>query len=82
MEDFRIDFEDGYGHRPDEEEDGHARSAAEELAAGMAAGTLPLSQGSGSNRSRASCIGARCAPLIFSSPPPWRRGGLLPPVSW
>ncbi|HEX2404259.1 MAG TPA: aldolase/citrate lyase family protein, partial [Acidimicrobiia bacterium] len=41
VEDFRIDFEDGYGHRPDEEEDGHARSAAEELAAGMAAGTLP-----------------------------------------
>jgi citrate lyase beta subunit len=41
VEDFRIDFEDGYGHRPDEEEDGHARSAAEELAEGMAAGTLP-----------------------------------------
>jgi citrate lyase beta subunit len=41
VEDFRIDFEDGYGHRPDEEEDGHARSAAEELAAGMTAGTLP-----------------------------------------
>jgi citrate lyase beta subunit len=41
VEDFRIDFEDGYGHRPDDEEDGHARSAAGELAAGMAAGTLP-----------------------------------------
>jgi citrate lyase beta subunit len=41
VEDFRIDFEDGYGHRPDEEEDGHARSAATELAAGSAAGTLP-----------------------------------------
>jgi citrate lyase beta subunit len=41
VEDFRIDFEDGYGHRPDEEEDGHARSAAGELAAGMKAGTLP-----------------------------------------
>ena len=25
VEDFRIDFEDGYGHRPDAEEDGHAR---------------------------------------------------------
>src|ERR1051325_4672721 len=24
VEDFRIDFEDGYGHRPDDEEDGHA----------------------------------------------------------
>ncbi|MET0565821.1 MAG: phosphoenolpyruvate kinase, partial [Acidimicrobiia bacterium] len=41
VEDFRIDFEDGYGHRSDEEEDGHARSAAEELAAGMIAGSLP-----------------------------------------
>lgn len=41
VEDFRIDFEDGYGHRPDDEEDGHARSAAIELAAGMKAGTLP-----------------------------------------
>jgi len=41
VEDFRIDFEDGYGHRPDAEEDGHARSAAEELATGMTAGTLP-----------------------------------------
>jgi citrate lyase beta subunit len=41
VEDFRIDFEDGYGHRPDEEEDGHARSAALELATGMAQGTLP-----------------------------------------
>jgi citrate lyase beta subunit len=41
VEDFRIDFEDGYGHRPDEEEDGHARSAGTELATGMKAGTLP-----------------------------------------
>ena len=41
VEDFRIDFEDGYGHRPDEEEDGHARSAAVELASGMKTGTLP-----------------------------------------
>ncbi|CAN5484372.1 aldolase/citrate lyase family protein [soil metagenome] len=40
VEDFRIDFEDGYGTRPDAEEDGHAASAAEEVAKGMAAGTL------------------------------------------
>jgi hypothetical protein len=40
VEDFRIDFEDGYGNRPDEEEDGHAESAASEVAAGMEAGTL------------------------------------------
>lgn len=41
VEDFRIDFEDGYGHRPDEEEDGHAASAALEVATGMENGTLP-----------------------------------------
>ncbi len=41
MEDFRIDFEDGYGNRPDAEEDGHAVSAAEEVARGMREGTLP-----------------------------------------
>lgn len=41
VEDFRIDFEDGYGNRPDDEEDGHAASAAAEVAEGMAAGTLP-----------------------------------------
>jgi len=41
VEDFRLDFEDGYGNRPDAEEDGHAASAAREMAAGMKAGTLP-----------------------------------------
>jgi len=41
VEDFRIDFEDGYGNRPDAEEDGHAIAAAEQMAAGMAAGRLP-----------------------------------------
>ncbi|MGD2061196.1 MAG: phosphoenolpyruvate kinase [Acidimicrobiia bacterium] len=41
VEDFRIDFEDGYGHRPDEEEDAHAVSTAEEVAAGMESGSLP-----------------------------------------
>src|SRR5271165_844211 len=41
VEDFRIDFEDGYGNRPDEEEDGHAKSAAEEVAKGFSEGTLP-----------------------------------------
>ncbi len=37
----RIDFEDGYGYRGDEEEDGHAAGAAAEVALGMRAGTLP-----------------------------------------
>ncbi len=41
VEDFRIDFEDGYGNRPDSEEDSHAESAAIEVAKGMGAGTLP-----------------------------------------
>ncbi len=41
IEDFRIDFEDGYGNRPDQEEDAHARQAAAETARGLAAGTLP-----------------------------------------
>ncbi|HWM84894.1 MAG TPA: hypothetical protein VNO33_03625 [Kofleriaceae bacterium] len=41
VEDFRIDFEDGYGNRSDQEEDGHAAQAAQEAARGQAAGTLP-----------------------------------------
>ena len=40
VEDFRIDFEDGYGNRPDDEEDGHAASAARQVAAGMANDTI------------------------------------------
>lgn len=35
VEDFRIDFEDGFGNRPDEEEDTTAINAAGELAMGM-----------------------------------------------
>lgn len=41
VEDLRIDFEDGYGARPDAEEDGHAVAAARAVAEGMSAGTLP-----------------------------------------
>ena len=41
IEDFRIDFEDGYGNRPDAEEDRHSGVVAAELAKGMKAGTLP-----------------------------------------
>ena len=41
VEDFRIDFEDGYGNRPDAEEDGHAASAAGEVAEGDKNRTLP-----------------------------------------
>ena len=35
VEDFRIDFEDGFGNRPDDEEDAAAINAAKELAEGM-----------------------------------------------
>ena len=45
VEDFRIDFEDGYGNRPDSEEDGYAESTAVEVAKGLAEGTLPPSIG-------------------------------------
>jgi citrate lyase beta subunit len=41
VEDFRIDFEDGYGNRPDPEEDGHAAQAAAEVAKSMKEGLLP-----------------------------------------
>jgi citrate lyase beta subunit len=40
LEDFRIDFEDGYGNRPDAEEDATAEFAAHEVAKGMKEGTL------------------------------------------
>lgn len=40
VEDFRIDFEDGYGTRSDTEEDGHTVAAAHEVASGLAANTL------------------------------------------
>jgi citrate lyase beta subunit len=41
VEDFRIDFEDGYGLRPDAEEDGHAVAAARAWARGLEESTLP-----------------------------------------
>jgi hypothetical protein len=41
VEDYRIDFEDGYGNRPDAEEDGHAVADGEETARGMSERTLP-----------------------------------------
>jgi len=80
VEDFRIDFEDGFGSRPDHEEDGHAQLAANEVAAGLSAGTLPPS------------IGIRIKPLneelkrrslrtfdLFLTRLVERTGGVLPP---
>jgi citrate lyase beta subunit len=40
IEDFRVDFEDGYGIRPDAEEDASVDAAVAEMATGMAEGTL------------------------------------------
>ena len=45
VEDFRIDFEDGYGFRSDEEEDGHARTASDELAAAFEGSRLTAFSG-------------------------------------
>jgi citrate lyase beta subunit len=41
VEDFRIDFEDGFGNRPDDEEDAAAGAAGREVGRGVAEGTLP-----------------------------------------
>ncbi len=41
VEDFRIDFEDGYGTRADADEDRDVAAAAREVARGYKAGTLP-----------------------------------------
>ncbi len=41
IEDFRIDFEDGYGNRSNEEEDNTALETSEEVATGMKNNTLP-----------------------------------------
>jgi hypothetical protein len=41
VEDFRIDFEDGFGNRPDDEEDEAAVHAGRETARGIAEETLP-----------------------------------------
>lgn len=41
VEDYRIDFEDGYGNRPDSEEDAEAERTASEMANAMTTGLLP-----------------------------------------
>jgi hypothetical protein len=57
VEDFRVDFEDGFGARSDAEEDAAARSAALEMAEGMAAKALPPFIGI-----RVKCFNAEWAP--------------------
>jgi hypothetical protein len=41
VEDYRVDFEDGYGVRPDAEEDGHAEAVGSALVEAGQKGTLP-----------------------------------------
>jgi citrate lyase beta subunit len=41
VEDYRIDFEDGFGSRPDAEEDAAARTAASHAVSALKEGTLP-----------------------------------------
>jgi len=80
IEDYRIDFEDGFGNRPDAEEDRFALAAADEVAAGLAGHLLPPS------------IGIRIKPLneelkrrslrtfdLFLTRLLDRAGGVLPP---
>jgi hypothetical protein len=80
VEDFRIDFEDGYGHRPDDEEDAHAKTAAAELATGLAASTLPPFIGL---RVKAFTSGEHARAVrtleLFLSALAERTGGRLPP---
>ncbi len=45
IEDLRIDFEDGYGAKPDDIEDADVEAAATALAASQAAGTAPAFAG-------------------------------------
>lgn len=42
VEDFRIDFEDGFGNRPDDEEDDTAVTAANELVIGCRTNHLSI----------------------------------------
>ena len=80
IEDFRIDFEDGYGFRSDDEEDADCARVADELASGMARGILPATVGvriksfqretyNRATRSLALCVGSLLE----------KTGGVLPP---
>jgi len=51
VEDFRLDYEDGFGIRPDEEEDAVAVQGAKAVAAGMKQGLCRRSSASASNPS-------------------------------
>ncbi len=80
VEDFRLDFEDGYGNRPDHEEDACAVSAAGEVATGMANGSLPPFIGIRIKPFSTELFarGSRTVDLFLTAL--WERtGGVLPP---
>jgi citrate lyase beta subunit len=80
VEDFRIDFEDGYGTRPDPEEDGHAVAAANAVAEGRAAGTLPPFVGIRLKSLSAELAGRSLRTLdLFVTALLEATGGVLPP---
>src|SRR5256885_12740922 len=60
VEDFRLDFEDGYGNRADAEEDGHAASAASQVAESFAEKSLPPFVGIRIKRSEERRVGKEC----------------------
>ncbi|MBW3661049.1 MAG: phosphoenolpyruvate kinase, partial [Gemmatimonadetes bacterium] len=80
VEDFRIDFEDGYGSRPDEEEDAAAEAAAREVARGLDLGTLPPFVGI-RVKTLTPELGARAARTLdlFVTTLLEKTGGALPP---
>lgn len=79
VEDYRIDFEDGYGHRTDAEEDGHAVAAAKEAAKGLAEKTLPPFFGI-RIKSLSNETAARSARTLGLFLEELVRGGPLPPL--
>ena len=85
VEDFRIDFEDGYGTRPDAEEDRDAaRSRAREVAQGHRGGTLPRVHRHPHQAARPrNCAARRCARCdIFLADAARRRRASCRRTSW
>lgn len=80
VEDYRIDFEDGYGHRGDDEEDGHAAFAAREMALAMEEGRLSPFSGFRTKGLTEGAVRARAARTldIFLSNLLEQTGGVLP----
>src|SRR5438309_1025584 len=79
VEDFRVDFEDGYGIRSDEEEDGHAQAAGDECAKGLSDGTLPPFIGIRIKSFSAELGGRALRTLDLFTSALARRAGKLPP---